>query len=111
MAFKVVVETSDVIDTVNVGNPNTIILKEAVVSIASKLKRQEKLEFGAIEYREDQVMKLQPLCEKLTKAGWKPQVEFEEGISHTLKWLNREDANTLNLINNQAVSFNLPTRP
>jgi nucleoside-diphosphate-sugar epimerase len=111
LAFKAVIDASEISGTVNVGNPKTIILKEAVVSIASKLDAQEMLEFGAVEYRNDQVMKLQPLCEKLTRSGWRPQIEFEAGISQTIKWLGRENADTLELIDGQTINFNLPSRP
>lgn len=111
MAFKTVIDASEISGTVNVGNPKTIILKEAVVSIASKLGAQELLEFGAVEYREDQVMKLQPLCEKLTRLGWRPQIEFEAGISQTIKWLCRENSDSLELIDGQTINFNLPSRP
>ena len=111
MAFKVAIENTNIVGIVNVGNPSTINLKDAVVSIASKLGSLNMLEFGAIEYRVDQVMKLQPLCEKLTKAGWKPQITFEDGISQTIKWLSREDANSLKFSNGLTGTFNLPIRP
>lgn len=111
MAFKVAIETTNIAGIVNVGNPSTINLKDAVVSIASKLGSLKMLEFGAVEYRVDQVMKLQPLCEKLTKAGWKPQITFEDGISQTIKWLSREDANSLKFSNGLTGTFNLPIRP
>ena len=111
MAFKTVIDSPEIVGIVNVGNPNTIILKDAVTSIARELGSNEMLEFGAIEYREDQVMKLQPLCESLTKAGWNPQIEFEDGIAQTIKWLGREDASTLKQINGKTAVFTLPTRP
>lgn len=111
VAFKTVIEAPEIAGIVNVGNPSTIILKDAVTSIATKLGRHEMLEFGAVEYRDDQVMKLQPMCEKLTKSGWRPQVGFESGISQTIKWLGRENADSLEFIDGQTASFNLPTRP
>ena len=111
MAFKTVIGSPEIVGIVNVGNPNTIILKDAVTSIARELGSNEMLEFGAIEYREDQVMKLQPLCESLTKAGWNPQIEFEDGIAQTIKWLGREDASTLKQINGKTAVFTLPIRP
>ncbi len=111
MAFKTVIDASEISGIVNVGNPKTIILKEAVVSIASKLGAQELLEFGAVEYREDQVMKLQPLCEKLTRSGWRPQIGFEAGISQTINWLGRENSDSLELIDGETINFNLPSRP
>jgi nucleoside-diphosphate-sugar epimerase len=111
LGFKKAIETESIGGTVNIGNPETIILRDAVTSIARKLDAQNLLDFGAIEYREDQVMKLKPLCEKLSKAGWKPEVEFESGINQTMNWLERKSSNSLQLSSGKEVVFNLPLRP
>lgn len=110
-AFKAVIDAKDVSGIVNVGNPRTMILKDAVISIVQKLGGRELLQFGAIEYRSDQVMKLKPLCETLEKVGWRPQIAFEDGISQTIKWLERENANKLKGIDGQEIFFKLPIRP
>lgn len=111
LAFKAAIDAPEVVGTVNVGNPTTINLKDAVVSIADEVGGQDLLEFGAVAYRDDQVMKLQPLCEQLTKIGWKPQVDFEDGVSQTIKWLTRQNSNSLLLLNGESARFNLPVRP
>lgn len=111
LGFKKAIETESISGTVNIGNPETIILRDAVTSIARKLDAQNLLDFGAIEYREDQVMKLKPLCEKLSNAGWKPEVEFESGITQTMNWLEGKTSNSLYLSSGNEVTFNLPLRP
>ena len=110
-AFQIVLENSSIEGVVNVGNPNTINLKEAILEIAQNLGGQELLEFGAVEYRPDQVMKLKPLCEKLSQAGWSPQVSFKDGMTQTIAWLKRESSNQLKMASGNITNFNLPLRP
>ena len=110
-AFQIVLENSSIEGVVNVGNPQTINLKEAIVEIAQNLEGQQLLEFGAIDYRPDQVMKLKPLCEKLSQAGWSPQVTFNDGIAQTISWLKRESSNQVKMISGEVADFNLPIRP
>ena len=110
-AFQIVLENSSIEGVVNVGNPQTINLKEAIVEIAQNLEGQQLLEFGAVDYRPDQVMKLKPLCEKLSQAGWSPQVTFKDGIAQTISWLKRESSNQLKMISGEVADFNLPIRP
>jgi nucleoside-diphosphate-sugar epimerase len=109
--FQTVLESSSIEGIVNVGNPQTINLKEAVLEIAGNLGAKNLLDFGAVEYRPDQVMKLKPLCEKLTRAGWSPQISFENGISQTISWLKREPSNEIKLDSGEVIEVNLPLRP
>jgi nucleoside-diphosphate-sugar epimerase len=81
-----------------------------VLEISKTLSAQNLLEFGAVEYRPDQVMKLKPLCEKLAQSGWRPEVSFQNGILQTIAWLTNEPCNELLLKTNQIVTFDLPVR-
>jgi nucleoside-diphosphate-sugar epimerase len=109
--FQVALESTSVEGIVNVGNPETINLKDAVLEISKNLNAQNLLEFGAVEYRPDQVMKLKPICEKLTEAGWKPQISFQNGISQTISWLTHKPSNEIKLNSGDVAKFNLPARP
>ena len=95
---------------IHVGSPQTIPLKTVVKQIAQTLEAEKYLDFGAVPYRPDQVMTLNPLCETLTLLGWKPQVLFDAGIKQTIKWLLGQDANKLDLQSGDSLEFNLPTR-
>lgn len=109
--FQKVLENSLIEGIVNIGNPHTIVLKDAILEIAQNLQGQELLEFGAVDYRPDQVMKLEPLCEKLSQAGWGPQITFKDGIAQTIAWLKRESSNQVKMISGEVADFNLPIRP
>ena len=109
--FQKVLENSSIEGIVNVGNPYTIVLKDAILEIAQNLQGQELLDFGAVDYRPDQVMKLEPQCEKLSQAGWSPQVTFKDGIAQTISWLKRESSNQVKVISGEVADFNLPLRP
>ena len=109
-AFEAVIENPSMSGVINVGNPTTIILKDAIHTIANKLSANHLLGFGTMDYRPDQVMKLEPACESLTAIGWKPVVSFENGIAQTIQWRHREVVEPLHCENGEAVAFKLPSR-
>ena len=109
-AFGAVIESESISGVVNVGNPQTVILKEAVHVVADQLGAQGLLGFGNLAYRPDQVMKLEPACESLTSIGWKPIVSFENGIAQTIQWRHRKPLDPLRCENGQEVVFTLPSR-
>jgi nucleoside-diphosphate-sugar epimerase len=100
----------DIHGSINIGNPETIILKDAVEYIASIIGSSDLLNFGAISYRDDQVMVLKPKCENLSKAGWEPLVSFESGLEQTISWLQNKDLKPLSLSNKKEVSYQIPKK-
>ena len=109
-AFKAVIEHQKLSGIVNVGNPHTVVLKDAILGMADQLGVQGLLNFGALPYRSDQVMKLEPACESLTAIGWKPVVTFAAGIKQTIAWRLRMALDPLRCEDGQEVVFNLPAR-
>jgi len=109
-AFKAVIENESISGIVNVGNPKTVVLKDAIEVIAEKLGAKELLGFGKMDYRPDQVMKLEPACESLTAIGWSPIVSFENGVTQTIQWRHRGVVEPLRCVDGQDVVFNLPSR-
>ena len=109
-AFKAVIESESISGIVNVGNPKTVVLKDAIEMIAMKLGAKGLLGFGKMAYRPDQVMKLEPACESLTAIGWKPIVSFENGVAQTIQWRHRLKETPLSCEDGQDVVFNLPSR-
>ncbi len=110
LAFQSVIEIDSKDYIFNVGNPNTIKIKEAASLIADELKRPDLVEFGAIPYRHDQVMRLHPLCTSLLNLGWKPTINFQDGIRQTINWLQRKESSQLITAEGALLDFNLPTR-
>ena len=109
-AFEAVVENESISGVVNVGNPQTVILKDAINLIADQLGAKGLLGFGNMPYRPDQVMKLEPACESLTGIGWKPIVSLEYGIKQTIQWRHRKALTPLLCEDGQEIIFNLPPR-
>jgi len=109
-AFKAVIENESISGIVNVGNPKTVVLRDAIEMIAKKLGAKGLLGFGKMAYRPDQVMKLEPACESLTAIGWSPIVSFENGVVQTIQWRHRETVEPLRCVDGQDVVFNLPSR-
>jgi nucleoside-diphosphate-sugar epimerase len=109
-AFEAVIESESTSGVVNVGNPQTIILKDAIHIIADQLGAQGLLGFGKLAYRPDQVMKLEPACETLTAIGWNPVVSFADGVAQTIQWRHREELMPLRCEDGQEVVFTLPSR-
>lgn len=110
-AFATVIKKSEINGIINVGNPETISIHDAASTIGRILQKESLLDFGAIDYRQDQVMRLQPLCETLTRVGWQPQISFIEGITQTIDWLKRNDLAPVRTIDGRILSFTLPVRP
>jgi nucleoside-diphosphate-sugar epimerase len=109
-AFRTVIERPGLKGVVNVGNPQTISVHEVASIIGEILEKKELLRFGALDYRSDQVMRLEPLCETLTNAGWFPQIGFDEGIRQTINWLQKKPVNSLKTLDGNTLDFTLPSR-
>jgi nucleoside-diphosphate-sugar epimerase len=111
MAFAEVISKPKISGVVNVGNPETISIRDVGSIIGQHLKKEKLLEYGALDYRPDQVMKLQPLCETLVNAGWQPQISFDVGIRQTIDWLQRKQLMPITTEDGKTLNFNLPLRP
>jgi UDP-glucose 4-epimerase len=109
-AFRTVIEKPGLKGVVNVGNPYTISIHEVASIIGEILEKKELLRFGALDYRSDQVMRLEPLCETLTNAGWCPQISFDEGIRQTIDWLQKKPLKSLQTLDGKTLDFKLPSR-
>jgi UDP-glucose 4-epimerase len=72
----------------NVGHPLAPPLRTTLELLHGLMNTKSKLDIGAIAYREDQVMVLQPDVSKLEKLGWSPEVSLEEGLLMTAGWRN-----------------------
>jgi UDP-glucose 4-epimerase len=109
-AFRTVIEKPGLKGIVNVGNPQTISVHEVASIIGEILNKKELLLFGALDYRSDQVMRLEPLCETLLSSGWNPQISFDEGIRQTINWLQKKPLEPLKTLDGKTLDFKLPSR-
>ena len=108
-AFDQMVEVKAISGVVNVGNPDTVVISEVAQFIGEYLKLDSFLDFGVIPYRDDQVMKLDPITKKLCDAGWSPEVNLEDGISHLIDWMSGINQSRLRLKDGKSISLRLPS--
>jgi len=110
-AIEKIIEEDSIAGVVHLGNPITQEIRDAVISIASQLDKISLLEFGAIPFRDDQVVSMMPICTKLASVGWSPQVNFDEGVSELISWMRGSDTFswTDNQLNRKSIS--IPARP
>ena len=59
-------------------------LKEFVIEMKEIINSNSKLEFGAVSYGPEGPIDLLPDNSKLCSLGWKPEIEFKEGITKLL---------------------------
>ena len=109
-AFKTVVESGSISGIINVGNPNTVKIKQVAEITANIFGKKNLLDFGSLPYRSDQVMRLEPVCESLAKLGWRPKVSISHGVSNTVNWLKKGKEIPLMLDDGSEIFFNLPIR-
>lgn len=74
----------------NLGSGLGISLRKIVEIIRDSIDSNISPEYGAVEYRPDQVMQLQADITKISKeTGWSPQVSIEEGLYNTIDWITK----------------------
>ena len=109
-AFRTLAENESISGVVNVGNPETVRIHDVATFIGEALDRSDLLGFGDVPYRVDQVMKLAPACEKLTAAGWAPEIELTSGIKHLINWMSYRDDISLQRKSGSVLELYLPAR-
>jgi UDP-glucose 4-epimerase len=86
-----VINTESAQGIFNLGSGQAYKLKNIIEKIRDVIDPRLVLEFGALEYRPDQVMFLQADISKLTKAtGWLPKSNIDLAIKETVSWYIRE---------------------
>lgn len=71
----------------NVGNGESITIKEIALKIGKKLSKENLLNFGAIPYRKNEIWDM--FCDnKLAKdvLNWKPRISIDKGLNQTINW-------------------------
>jgi UDP-glucose 4-epimerase len=86
----------------NLGHPLAPPLHDTLLLLHQLMRTESKLNIGAIPYREDQVMVLQPDVTRLQNLGWVPEVSMEKGLLQTAIWRNAE------LVDDPFSNFSLP---
>jgi UDP-glucose 4-epimerase len=94
----------------NIGNKHQITILEVSEIIGNYLRLSNAINVGAIPYRDDQAMTLQPDISKMESLGWEPRVPLRAGIESTIDWiLGRGDIEITDTRGTKLI-FTLPIR-
>ena len=85
-AITLLINSSQIRGVVNIGNEQTMKIREIAESVAESLGKQSLLNVGVSDYRIDQVMLLQPITAKLNSIGWKPVIDINDGLPDLVRW-------------------------
>jgi len=110
-AVKMLLGVSEIRGIVNVGNESMTSIRNVAIQVASLMNSSAAINFGSVDYRDDQVMTLNPRCSKLESIGWVPVVSLQAGLIQTIEWFSRKKVRPLTLKNGEVFSDLLPLRP
>jgi nucleoside-diphosphate-sugar epimerase len=90
-AFKIIIDNTENISNgysrFEVGSSKSIAIRDLLIKIKNKLPQNNTyLNFGAINYRSNEIMDSNINVLELTKLGWKPQKSLDEGLDLTIKY-------------------------
>ena len=81
LALLRIAEGRNGIGAVNVASSNEMLLRDMVSHLCMLMDPRIEPHFGAIAYRDDQVMTMMADTTKLRSTGWRPTVDFLRGIN------------------------------
>lgn len=77
------------VEPINVGSNKPISIKNLVKKIHKFTKSDSKLKIGYLKYRPNEIWKMQANNKFITSKGWKPKINFDEGLKSTIIWYRR----------------------
>ena len=74
----------------NIGSNNPIKIKDLVKKIHNLTNSKSILKIGAKKYRPNEIWRMQAENKFiLNKVGWKPAINFNQGLTHTIQWYKK----------------------
>ena len=86
-AFETIIKKNDEISTdsnFQAGSGEHISIKELMLFLKKEIGSSSVFNFGAIPYRENELMKSETNLEPLRNLGWKPKYGIKEGLLKTI---------------------------
>lgn len=82
-------ESSDFVGPVNIGNPEEITILETAKKIIKLANSKSKIIYKKLP-RDDPTKRIPNISLAIEKLGWKPNVKFDEGIKMTIKYFKEK---------------------
>jgi len=74
------------LDPINIGSNTPVAIKDLVKKIHKYSNSSSKLKIGALKYRSNEIWNMQANNKLITSKGWKPNVNFDDGLKKTISW-------------------------
>ena len=83
-----VIDKKDIHGIFNLGSGKSIELRKIIHTVRNLINPNLHINYGAVPYREDQIMHLESNIDKITnEIEWRPSVEMDKGLIKTVDWL------------------------
>ena len=80
-----------------IGSGKARPLKEYIAILCDRLGKLDEMVLGEVPYGKNQIMHLEADISKIAEdTGWKPKVEFEDGIRRTIEFYKIEEHRLIN---------------
>jgi UDP-glucose 4-epimerase len=74
------------LEPINIGSNKPIKIRDLVQKIHKFSRSSAKLRIGYLNYRPNEIWNMQANNRFITTKGWKPQVNFDDGLKKTINW-------------------------
>ena len=77
------------IEPINIGSNRPISIKNLVKKIHKFTNSKSKLKIGSLNYRPNEIWKMQANNKFIISKGWKPKISFDDGLKRTITWYRK----------------------
>ncbi len=77
------------VEPINVGSNKPISIRNLVHKIYKYTNSKSKLKIGSLKYRPNEIWKMQANNKFIIRKGWKPKINFDEGLKSTIDWYRK----------------------
>ena len=74
------------LEPINIGSNKPVKIKSLVQKIHKFSKSSSRLKIGFLNYRPNEIWKMQANNKFLVSKGWKSKISFDEGLKKTIEW-------------------------
>lgn len=74
----------------NIGSESSVTLRSVVELIKETLNSRSVINFGALNYRENEMMAFDVNIQKIKELGWKPNYNLADGLQRTVQFYQTE---------------------
>jgi nucleoside-diphosphate-sugar epimerase len=92
-AVSTLLENSTTSGIFNVAHPESISIRSLLTTLGLQMGKLNLINFGALPYAEDQIMRVVPDVSKLLDLGWYPKVDLPTGLLSTIESFNLNHIN------------------